>query len=98
MAIGTGEIGTMTATGEARATLGAIRKRVDGRGSRIKARILRWVPGLRRSESTLTHKPRHNSIGVFPADWEYVTSIALRLDLEPWERFVRGGVDGPQKC
>ena len=70
MAVETGEMGTRTATGEVRTSLGAIQKQVNGGRSRIGTRILALLTRVRHSETTPIRRRRHHSVGVLPADWE----------------------------
>ena len=97
MAIGTGETGTRTATGEVRTSPGAIHKHMNGGRSRIGTRILALLTRVRHSETTPIRSRRHNSVGVMPADWEYITNIAPRQHPESWDRLIWGGMGGSRK-
>ena len=84
MAMGTAKADTRTVTAE------ETMQWATGKKPEIGARIMAVLHRLKHSEKTLIGRQGRETIGVLTADWEYLTSVAAPLQMESWNRVIRG--------
>ncbi len=77
-------------TGEVGAPLGALQEDVTDARSLV-GKLLSFLTRTGHSERASIPGKRHRSVGVLPADWEYMTTIAAGLHTDTWDRLLRGG-------
>lgn len=86
MATRVAKTSTIVETGE----VGALQERVtDARW--LAGKLLSLLTRTGRSEKVSIPAKRHGSVGVLPADWEYVTGVAAGRHTNTWDRLLRGG-------
>lgn len=89
MAVRVAETSSIAGTGEVGVPLGALQERAAG--ARLQLGKLLSFLTTRHSEKTSIPGKRHRSVGVLPADWEYVTGVAAGRHTNTWDRLLRGG-------